>query len=175
MSRIVSKSERILSRPGPPRQWPTIEFLLVADEPPLKGTPLELHRCLSMVCAFNNHRKCHYHYEGRSPNRLLLFDPKESEKLPENKASNYPIELKTAEENVRMGPIYQVALEEQQLLKEYLDKIICKGKVRPSTSPIDSPILFVPKPHGNGLRLCVDYQHFNQNRVKDKTPLPVTQ
>jgi hypothetical protein len=95
--------------------------------------------------------------------------------LPEKKASDYPIELKTAEKNLKMGPIYHSALQEEQLLNEYLDKMIRKGKVRPSTSPIGSPILFVPKPHGNGSRLCVDYQHFNQNRVKDETPLPVTQ
>jgi hypothetical protein len=36
---------------------------------------------------------------------LLLFDPKESEKLPDNKECDYRIGLKTAEANLRTGPI----------------------------------------------------------------------
>lgn len=74
-----------------------------------------------------------------------------------------------------MGPIYQLTLEEEGLLKEYLDEMIQKGKVRLSSSPIESPILFVPKPNRKGLRLCVDYWHLNQNTVKDKTALPIMQ
>jgi hypothetical protein len=53
--------------------------------------------------------------------------------------------------------------------------MIREGKVRPSSSPIESPILFVPKPDGKGLRLCLDYRHVNLNMVKDKTPLPIMQ
>lgn len=63
---------------------------------------------------------------------LLLFDPKESEKLPYNQGCNHRIELRTAEENLRIGPIHQLTLEEERLLKEYLDKMIQEGKVRPS-------------------------------------------
>jgi hypothetical protein len=106
---------------------------------------------------------------------LLLFDPKESEKLPDNKGCDHRIDSKTAEENLRMGSIYQLAMEEERLLKEYLDKMIRERKVRPSSSPVESPILFVPKPNGKGLRLCVDYRNPNQNTVKDKTPLPIMQ
>jgi len=106
---------------------------------------------------------------------LLLFDPKESEKLPDNKGCDHRIELKTAEVNLRMGPIYQLTLEEECLLKEYLDKMIREGKVRPSSSAVGSLILFVPKPNRKGLKLCVDYRHLNQNMVKDKTSLPIMQ
>jgi hypothetical protein len=74
-----------------------------------------------------------------------------------------------------MGPIYQLTLEDERLLKEYLDKMIREGMFRPSSSPMGSPILFVPKPNGKGLRLCVDYRHVNQNTVKDKTSLPIMQ
>jgi len=106
---------------------------------------------------------------------LLLFDPKEGEKLPDNTGCDHRIELKTAEENLTMASIYQLTLEEERLLKEYLDKMIREGKVIPSSSPIGSPILFVPKPNGNGFRLYVDYRHLNQNTIKDKTPLPIMQ
>jgi len=53
--------------------------------------------------------------------------------------------------------------------------MIREGKVRPSSSPMGSPILIVPKPNEKGLRLCVDYRHLNQNTVKDMTSLPMMQ
>ena len=46
-------------------------------------------------------------------------------------------------------------------------------KIRPSSSAVGSPILYVPKPGGKGLRLCVDYRHLNAHTKKDKTPLPI--
>jgi len=72
-----------------------------------------------------------------------------------------------------MGPIYQLTREEEKISKEYLDKMIREGKIRPSSSPIGSPILFVPKPNGKGFRLCVDYRHLNSHMVKYKTPIPI--
>jgi len=72
-----------------------------------------------------------------------------------------------------MGPIYQLTREEEKILKEYLHNMIKEGKIRPSSSPTGSPILFVPKPNGKGLRLCADYRHLNSHTVKDKTPLPI--
>jgi hypothetical protein len=56
-----------------------------------------------------------------------------------------------------MGPIDQLSQEEEMLLIEYLDIMIKDGKFRPSSSTIGSPILFVPKANGRGLRLCMDY------------------
>jgi len=72
-----------------------------------------------------------------------------------------------------MGPIYQLTLEEERLLKEYLDRMTQEGNVRPSSSPFGCPIPFLPQPNVKGLRLCAEYQHHNQNTVKDKTPLPI--
>jgi len=51
--------------------------------------------------------------------------------------------------------------------------MIKEGKIRPSSSTVGSPILFVPKPNGRGLRLCIDYQHRNDYTRKDTTPLPI--
>jgi hypothetical protein len=72
-----------------------------------------------------------------------------------------------------MGPIYQLSLEEEKILMKYQEKMIKEGKIRQSSSAVGSPILFVPKPNGKGLRLCVDYRHLNQHTVKDRTPLPI--
>jgi len=46
---------------------------------------------------------------------LLLFDPKEAEKLPSNRGCDHRIDLKVPEENLRMGAIYQSSQEERKL------------------------------------------------------------
>jgi len=104
---------------------------------------------------------------------LLLFDPEEAEKLPDNKGCDHRIQRNTAEDQLRMGPIYQLSIEEEKILIKYIEKIIKEGKIWQSSSPVGSPIFFVPKPSGKGLWLCVDYRHLDQHTVKDKTPLPI--
>jgi len=106
-------------------------------------------------------------------NFLLLFDPKESEKLSDIKGCDHRIELLDSDNILRMGPIYQLSMEEEKLLVKYLDTMIKEGKIRPSKSTVGSPILFVPKPNGRRLRLCIDYRHRNDYRKKDRTPLPI--
>jgi len=46
-------------------------------------------------------------------------------------------------------------------------------KIRQSTSSVNSPILFVPKPHGCGLRLYVDYRGLNRVSIANRYPLPL--
>jgi len=46
------------------------------------------------------------------------------------------------------------------------------GKIRRSSSPIDAPILFMPKPDGT-LRLCVDYRGLNKITIKNEYLLPL--
>jgi len=49
------------------------------------------------------------------------------------------------------------------------------GKIQRSTSPAGSPILFVPKPNGWGLRPCVDYTGLNAITIPIRYPLPLMQ
>jgi len=51
--------------------------------------------------------------------------------------------------------------------------MIKEKKIRPSSSSVGSSMLFVPKPNGKGLRLCVAYRHLNNHTRKDKMPLPI--
>ena len=104
---------------------------------------------------------------------LLLFDPKESEKLPKHGPHNHEINLKASDNQIKVGPIYQLSREEERLLREYLAKILKEGKIQPSQGQAGSPILFVPKPNGRGLRLYVDYRRLNNLTIKDKTALPL--
>jgi ribosomal protein S18 acetylase RimI-like enzyme len=57
-------------------------------------------------------------------------------------------------------------------LKDYIDKMIAKGFIRPSKSPFGSPVLFVRKPDGS-LRLVVDYRKLNEMTIKNRYPLPL--
>jgi hypothetical protein len=84
---------------------------------------------------------------------VLLFDPEHAEKLPDHRGCDHRIELITSEDKLRMGPIYQVSQEEEKILVQYLETMIREKKIRPSSSSVGSPILFVPKPNGKGLRL----------------------
>ena len=49
------------------------------------------------------------------------------------------------------------------------------GEIKRSTSPAGYPILFVPKPHGRGLRLYVDYRVLNHITIPNRYPLPLMQ
>jgi hypothetical protein len=53
--------------------------------------------------------------------------------------------------------------------------MINEGKIRPSSSMVGSPILFVPKSNSQNLQLCVHYRHLNDYMKNDKTPLPIMQ
>src|SRR5204863_3819713 len=58
-------------------------------------------------------------------------------------------------------------------LREFLDSALKSGKISPSRSPAGAPILFVPKPEGRGLRLCVDYRGLNKITIRNRYPLPL--
>ena len=70
------------------------------------------------------------------------------------------------------GPIYNISETELQVLKNYIDENLCKGFIRPSTSPFGSPVLFVKKPDGS-LHLCIDYRALNWITIKNRYPLPL--
>jgi len=110
--------------------------------------------------------KCYHKY-------LLLFDPEHAEKLPDIRGCDHKIEFITSEDKPRMGPIYQLSQAEEKILVEYLEKMIMEKEIRPSSGSVGSPILFITKPNGKGLRLCVDYRHLNDHMNQDKTPLPI--
>ena len=62
--------------------------------------------------------------------------------------------------------------EEEEALRAYMVEHQPNGKVRLSTSPIGSPILFTRKADGT-LRLCVDYRGINQLVEPNRYPIPL--
>jgi hypothetical protein len=99
-----------------------------------------------------------------------------SESMAWNLAEHRPYDLKIDLEDGTKppyGPIYSLSPVELQALRDFLDKNLCSGFIRSSSSPCSAPILFVKKKNG-ALRLCVDFRGLNKITKKDRYPLPLT-
>ncbi|KAM0789314.1 hypothetical protein ACM66B_000152 [Microbotryomycetes sp. NB124-2] len=102
---------------------------------------------------------------------LDVFSETKAQALPPHREYDLKIDLKD-EATPPFGPLYSMAAAESTALKEYLDDMLAKGYIRPSTSPAAAPILFVKKKDGS-LRLYVDYRRLNQITIKNRYPLPL--
>jgi hypothetical protein len=58
------------------------------------------------------------------------------------------------------------------MLKEYLDDLLKKKRIKPSKNPVGAPILFVLKKDGS-LRLYIDYRRLNSVTIKNRYLLPL--
>jgi len=112
----------------------------------------------------------------RVPEEFRLFldimGKEAADALPEHRSYDHEIRVKEGE-TPPWGPIYPLSETELQALREYLKEMLSTGKIRRSSSSAGSPILFVPKPHGRGLRLCVDYRGLNRITIANRYPLPL--
>jgi hypothetical protein len=66
---------------------------------------------------------------------------------------------------------YRMSIEELKELKKQLTELQEARYIRPSSSPLGAPVLFVQKKDGSQ-RMCVDYRSLNDVTVKNKYPLP---
>lgn len=60
---------------------------------------------------------------------------------------------------------------EHALCKEYVEDLLKKGFITPSTSPFGAPIMFIVKPSG-GYRVVCDWRALNAITVKNRYPMP---
>ena len=101
-----------------------------------------------------------------------VFSEKESERLPEHKPWDHAIDLKPdAPETIRTK-IYPMSVNEQEELDRFLEENLRKGYIRPSKSPLSSPVFFVKKKDGK-LRFVQDYRKLNEYTIKNRYPLPL--
>jgi transposase InsO family protein len=100
-----------------------------------------------------------------------VFSAKEADQLPPHRPEDHHIELQPGKK-LPFGPLYRMSRNELLALRKWLDENLQKGFIRPSSSPVASPVLFVQKPDGS-LRFCVDYRALNNITVKDRYPLPL--
>ena len=70
------------------------------------------------------------------------------------------------------GPIYSLGPVKLETLQTYIETNLKTGFIRPSQSPAGASILFDKKPKGS-LRLCVNYQGFNNLTIKNRYPPPL--
>jgi hypothetical protein len=105
---------------------------------------------------------------------LSIMGEEAADALPEHTIYDMKIDLKEGT-TAPWGPIYPLSEAELEVLREYLKEMLRTGKIRHSTSSAGSPILFVPKPSGRGLRLCVDYRGINKVTIPNRYPLPLMQ
>ena len=68
--------------------------------------------------------------------------------------------------------VYPIAPNEQAELDEFLCKNLASGRIRPSKSPMASPVFFIKKKDGT-LCLVQDYRALNAITVENCYPLPL--
>ncbi|GJU53988.1 putative reverse transcriptase domain-containing protein [Tanacetum coccineum] len=77
---------------------------------------------------------------------------------------NHIFEINLMRFELGLPPPRQVELSVQ------LQELLEKGFIRPSSSPLGAPVLFVKKKYGS-FRMCIDYRELNKLTVKNRYPL----
>ena len=98
-----------------------------------------------------------------------VFSKTKAEVLPSHCPYNLKINLEEGAQPP-VGPIYSLSASEQEALKEFIEKNLNTGFIRPTSSPHGAPVLFVKKKDGS-LRFCVDFRSLNHISKKDRYPL----
>ncbi|KDR64873.1 hypothetical protein GALMADRAFT_82574, partial [Galerina marginata CBS 339.88] len=100
-----------------------------------------------------------------------VFSKESFDNLPEHKPWDHAVEL-IADATPRSCKVYPLAVSEQKELDAFIKENLDSGRIRPSKSPMASPIFFIKKKDGS-LRLVQDYRALNAMTVKNKYPLPL--
>jgi Reverse transcriptase (RNA-dependent DNA polymerase) len=102
---------------------------------------------------------------------LDVFSKESFDTLPKHKQWDHAIELVPGEKPAGCK-IYPLAPSEQKELDAFLQENLETRRIRPSKSPMSSPVFFIKKKDGS-LRLVQDYRALNAITVKNKYPLPL--
>ena len=102
-----------------------------------------------------------------------VFSKEASERFPEAKIWDHPIEMKEGFLPSR-SKVYPLSPGQQKNLDEFLEEHLKKGYIRESKSPQSSPFFFIDKKDGS-LRPVQDYRRLNEFTIKNSYPLPLIQ
>jgi hypothetical protein len=100
-----------------------------------------------------------------------VFSEEGFAKLPNRKPWDHAIELVPGAQP-KGCKVYLISVTEQSELDRFLTENLETGRIRPSKSPMASPVFFIKKKDGS-LRLVQDYRMLNDMTVKNKYPLPL--
>jgi hypothetical protein len=101
---------------------------------------------------------------------LHVWDPQGANKLPPHRSADHRIDL--AGGSIPKRRTYGLSRDQTAVVKEYVEEMLGKGFIRPSSSPYAAPVLVVKKPEG-GLRVCVDYRALNALTIKNRNAPPL--
>jgi hypothetical protein len=96
--------------------------------------------------------------------------PNDLSGMPPDRDVEFVIEFQLGTAPISKRP-YRMPPKELAELKNQLQELLDKGYIRPSSSPWESPALFVKKNDGS-LWMCVDYRPLNAVTIKNKYLLP---
>ena len=100
-----------------------------------------------------------------------VFSKASFDVLPEKRPWDHAIEL-IPDATPTNCKVYPLSLNEQKELDIFLEENLATGRIRPSKSPMASPVFFIKKKDG-ALRLVQDYRALNAISVKNRYPLPL--
>ena len=107
-------------------------------------------------------RSLHYEYKDVFPDELP--------ELPSRRDVDFCIELHPSTSPISMTP-HRMAPVELQELKVQVQELWDEGFIRPTISPLGTPVLFAKK-NDKSLRLCINYRQLNKVTFKNRYPLP---
>ena len=100
-----------------------------------------------------------------------VFSKESFDELPPRKPWDHAIELKPGSEPQRCK-LYPLSPNEQTELAAFLEENLRTGRIRPSKSPMASPVFLIKKKDGT-LRLVQDYRKLNEMTIRNSYPLPL--
>jgi transposase InsO family protein len=100
-----------------------------------------------------------------------VFSKTAFDSLPERRVWDHAIEL-IPDAKASNCKIYPLSPKEQGELDGFLEENLKTGRIRPSKSPMASPVFFVKKKDGS-LRLVQDYRALNAMTIRNRYPLPL--
>jgi hypothetical protein len=101
-----------------------------------------------------------------------VFSEEESHRLPKHQPWDHAIDLEPDATLHWKVKSYPMSPAEQVELDKWLEENLAKGYLRPSKSPMASPVFFIKKKDGK-LRLVQDYRRLNKITIKNRYPLPL--
>ena len=100
-----------------------------------------------------------------------VWSPVDANKLPPHRSIDHTIKLQEGA-SPPAKRAYGMSRDQAAVVKAYVDEMLGKGYIRPSTSPYAAPVLIVQKPDG-GLRICIDYRALNALTIKNRNATPL--
>src|SRR4029077_18367387 len=102
---------------------------------------------------------------------LNVFSEAKAVHFPDSKSWDHKIDLKPDFEP-KAFKAFRLPQDEVLLAEEFVKDNLAKGYIRPSKSPMSSPLFFVDKKDGKK-RPCQDYRYLNDWTIKNAYPLPL--